>query len=644
MSSIQIIQSVLERTAQRKRWQRGWKGFWRGLLAGSCLWALTVVIYKLLPVPTTVPVVGAIAGGLAIVAGVVHGWWRRPDLFDTARWLDGERKLQERLSTAWELAASPGSEDWRELLVTDAAKHAKEVDPRALLPYQLPRSAKWALLSFALAAGLGFVPEYRTAAYVQTKRDAEIIKETGRKLAELTRREIARRPPALEPTRQALESVTELGEHLAKAKLTRAEALKDLASVTEKLKDEARELGKNPVLRTMERAARAPRTGGVPGGADLQKQIESLQKSLESQAAGADPQSLEKLSKDLQKAKEAAAGLPVSDSAAGDAAREQLEKSLSDLARRAKDLGLALPSLEDAIAALAASQTDQMLRDLEFTETELEKLQGMAKALADLQMQAEKIGKDLAEQLQNGQAEAAQSTLEKMIEQLQAPGLAPEELRRLAEEVGRAVDPAGQYGKAGEFLKNGASQMEKGEKEAAAQSLAQAAKELENLMQQMGDGEAILASLEALQRAQMTVGNGQNWSDAPPRAGQGGGTGSGVGTWADDSRFLDLSEIKDRWDNSGVVRPDMDARGITDRGEGQLADSLLPTKVRGQMNPGGPMPSITLRGVSIKGQSKVDYTEMTATAQTEAEAALSQEQVPRAYQGAVRDYFDDFKE
>jgi hypothetical protein len=55
------------------------------------------------------------------------------------------------------------------------------------------------------------------------------------------------------------------------------------------------------------------------------------------------------------------------------------------------------------------------------------------------------------------------------------------------------------------------------------------------------------------------------------------------------------------------------------------------------------MPSITLRGVSIKGQSKVDFQEAATAAQSDAQAALSQEQVPRAYQGAVRDYFDDLK-
>ena len=55
------------------------------------------------------------------------------------------------------------------------------------------------------------------------------------------------------------------------------------------------------------------------------------------------------------------------------------------------------------------------------------------------------------------------------------------------------------------------------------------------------------------------------------------------------------------------------------------------------------MPSITLKGVSIKGQSKVSYTEAVASAQSDAQAALSQEQVPKAYQNSVRDYFDDLK-
>ena len=86
----------------------------------------------------------------------------------------------------------------------------------------------------------------------------------------------------------------------------------------------------------------------------------------------------------------------------------------------------------------------------------------------------------------------------------------------------------------------------------------------------------------------------------------------------------------------------MDARGQTDR-DSNLNPSLLPTKVRGQMSPGGPMPSITLKGVSIKGQSTIQYQEAAASAQADAESALNQDQVPRAYQNTVRDYFDDLK-
>ena len=55
------------------------------------------------------------------------------------------------------------------------------------------------------------------------------------------------------------------------------------------------------------------------------------------------------------------------------------------------------------------------------------------------------------------------------------------------------------------------------------------------------------------------------------------------------------------------------------------------------------MPSITLKGVSIKGQSTVAVQEAITAAQSDAQSAISQEQVPRAYQGAVKDYFDDLK-
>ena len=102
------------------------------------------------------------------------------------------------------------------------------------------------MLILALAAGLGFVPEYRSKAFAQKQADEKVIKEAGKQVAELTRREIQQRPPALEATKKSLEAVSELGEKLEKLSLTRSEALKDLASASDKLKNELQGFRQRP--------------------------------------------------------------------------------------------------------------------------------------------------------------------------------------------------------------------------------------------------------------------------------------------------------------------------------------------------------------------------------------------------------------
>jgi hypothetical protein len=54
------------------------------------------------------------------------------------------------------------------------------MDPRKIFPYRLPRVSRWALAALALGAGLGFVPEYRSKAYVEKQQDAQAIKEVGK--------------------------------------------------------------------------------------------------------------------------------------------------------------------------------------------------------------------------------------------------------------------------------------------------------------------------------------------------------------------------------------------------------------------------------------------------------------------------------
>ena len=653
MNEFQVIESALKGAARRRRGERAWRGFWQGLLAGGLIWLLTIAAYKIFPLPAGSLLAGGIAAAVVALAGLILAAGRRISLAETARWVDARKQLQERLSTALELAAAPGAGEWKDLLVRDAARHAKDLDPRQLLPFRLPMVSRWALLVVALGTGLGFVPEYRSREFVQKQKDAANIRDAGKQLAELTRQRLAQRPPVLEPTLKAMEAVAEVGDKLDRSTLTRSEALRDLTSVTDKLAQQTKELEKNPALKPLERAARESTTGGTPSPDDLQKQIDALQKSLGS-AAG-DPDKLDKLQKQLQQLQQAAANLPDKNAAASSASQEQMSQALSELSKKAQELGASLPGLEEAIAALQANQTDLFLKDLDAALNDLDKLKQMAKAMQQLQQQMAKLGKDLAEQLKNGQAQVAQATLQKMIEQLQSASLTKEQLQKIMEEVSAAAEPGSEYGKVGDYLRSAAGQMQKGQKPDAAQNLAAAAKELDKLLQQMSDAESLQAALDALDQAQLAIASGKGWSECKRLcrfcngAGcshcrgwrHGGRAGAGVGTWADEGQNY-LPEDAEAFDNSGIVRPDMDPRGHTDRPD-DLNPDLAPTKVRGQISPGGSMPSITLKGVSIKGTSSVKYQEAAASAQAEAQAALNQDLVPRAYQGAVRDYFDDLK-
>jgi len=647
MTELHLIESTLESAARRRRWARALRGLWLGLFIGALIYLVALATYKLLPVPACAPVAGAMAGLAAVILGFIIGGWRRESLTTTARWVDVRQGLKERLSTALEVSAREEAAEWRELVVADATQHVKTLDPRRLVPFSLTRASKWAVLVLVLAVGLGFVPEYRTQKFRQQQADAKAIKEVGKQLAELTRKNLDARKPVKEATEQSLQNVEKLGEKLTQATLTRSEALRDLASATEKVKDELKELSKDPALKRLEEAARSSGGQNAQTAAGLQKQIAALRSKLGEKAG--DPSALEKL-------QEAAKGLAGKQGSEGDAAREKLSQSLSSLAQQAAALGLKLPDLDQAIAALAANQTDMFVKDLQAAMTDLEKLKDMAQTLQQLQAQAaDKLGKDLAEQLKFGQAEAAQTTLQKMIDLLKSAKLAPEQLQKILDEVAKATDPAKPYGKVADYLKNAVKQMQQGDKPQAAQSLAAAAKELENLMQQFGDAESMMATLDALKQASLCIATGQGWKPCSACGGkgcgkckgrgwgEGGGTGGGVGTWADDKNTTWDGQELSGYDNSGIERPDMDPRGTSDRGEGTLSDALKPTQTKGQFSQGGPMPSITLKGVSIKGTSKVQVEEAMKAAQTEAQAALNQDKVPRAYQGPVKEYFDDSK-
>jgi len=511
MSELQAIEAALVRAVRRRRLQRAWVNMWRGVFIGALLWLIALSIYKLAPVPFTILPFAGIAGFLCVIAGFLYGWFQRPTIQQTARWLDEKQNLQQRLSTALEMAGGNRDESWRQLLISDAAKFVAKFDPRKLIPFQLPRISRWSLLVLAICAGLGFVPEYRSKAYLDKKQDAEVIKSVGDKLVELTKQNLQRRTPVMEPVHKAVENVEKLGLQLGKNPITRTDALKDLAKVQEQLKSQMKELAKSPAFKAMERSARNESKGAntLP---DLQKKIDALQKSLGDKA---NSDSMDKLNQKMEQAKAAAASMPNDGSAKSQEAKAQMEKMLSEINKEAKEMGQQIPSLDAAIEALKKGETGNFAKDMDAATTDLEKLNDMAKQLDSMQKEAAQMGKDLPEQLQRGQAEAAQQSLQKMIDQLKSGNLSKEDAQKMLNEVSRSVDPASPYGRAADFLKQATKEMQNGQKSQAAQLLASASKELQNAMEQMQDAQSMMAELDALNKAEVAIASRKAFGECP---------------------------------------------------------------------------------------------------------------------------------
>src|SRR6266545_150190 len=390
MSELKIIETALAGAARRRRWDRAFHGLARASLVGAGLLLVAVAAYKLFPLPDWIVAAGAIAAGVCALAGLAIGGWRKPTQLEVARWVDDRKQLKERLSTALELSDAAVPADWKQLLVHDAARHAEALKPAELLPFRFPKLARWALAVLVLAAGLGFVPEYRSKAHVQQQKDKVNVKEVGKQLADLTRRELVQRPPALPATLSAMEQVAELGDKLTKQTLTKGEAIKDIASMTDKITKQEKELQQNPPPKQLERAAREPANGANASP-------EAMQKALGEAAAKSEK--LDKLAKDMQKLQQQAANLS-SDAKASAASREQLAQSLADLAKQAQEAGASLEELDAAIEALKSNNTDQFIKDLEAASHDLDKMRQMAKSMQALKQQMAKLGKDLAEQLE----------------------------------------------------------------------------------------------------------------------------------------------------------------------------------------------------------------------------------------------------
>src|SRR5688572_17618656 len=142
MSDLNIIISTLAKTGQRRRLERGFRGLWQGLFFGAVTWLLFLAAYKLTAIQVEWVVYSWLIIPIGALVAFAWGYSRRVTVNETARWVDSQVKLQERLSTALEVAKDDRTSDWKNLIVSDAAKTVTAIKPKELLPLRLPRASQ----------------------------------------------------------------------------------------------------------------------------------------------------------------------------------------------------------------------------------------------------------------------------------------------------------------------------------------------------------------------------------------------------------------------------------------------------------------------------------------------------------------------
>ncbi|MBI1839729.1 MAG: hypothetical protein HYR88_02615 [Verrucomicrobia bacterium] len=503
---MQAIEAALTRIARRHQIAKAFQGVAAGILFACGLVLLSECVHKLAPVPTVPPGLYAAMLLLCAAAGGLRQAMKRPNLGQVANWVDQELNLQERLSAACEMSARGAANEWKSLVIRDAAVHASTLNPQALVPFRPPRTLPWIALASGLALALAFVPPIRSAAFRQKEQDTKVIAETAKRFLEVTRKQIEQRHPALETTEKAINEALEFGQRLSEARLTRGEAIKDLASLTQKLDQEAQHLADRPGVRSLEQAARSSTPASGKGATDLQQRMQALKEALG--AAEGKDKLLAKLKQDLEAVQKMAEKLPGAGSPEAAAARENLAKALENAAREAAEAGIPLEGLDEAVAALKNAQTDFFLRDIQGALSSLDKLQQLAQSLQQLRQEQAKEAKTLPDQLKMGQAQAAKQRLEEMIRKLRSGPLSAPERQEMIDELQKSIAPAEQYEKLPEPLKKALQRAGSGQpkdQEGAAQHLAEAAKELDRLQQELADSDQIAGVADLLRDAQEAI-------------------------------------------------------------------------------------------------------------------------------------------
>jgi hypothetical protein len=316
------ILAILAGVRRRQQQSRAVQMAVWGLLAGAVV-GIGVGVWKLAATQPIAPWMAAVLLLAGPVVGLIAGLvWRR-HLHAAAIAVDWHYRLKDRAVTALEFVEREAASPLKELQVGDAAAHLKQVDPRSVVPFRLPRAFPYAVGTLAVAVTLLFWPLNAPEAQAKPlgplpgvvmaaeeiekgldeleKVAEEEQSEELKELVEELREEVdAMKLPGVE-LKEALEKISEMQERMAQEQAEYNESLMDaqLKSVGGAMMAASDFQGAGSKLEEQEYDAAAEELEQLEQVNLQRKEQKALQEKLASLSASADQMGLGQLADTL---------------------------------------------------------------------------------------------------------------------------------------------------------------------------------------------------------------------------------------------------------------------------------------------------------------------------------------------------------
>jgi hypothetical protein len=253
MDSEDILQRTARALARRDRWVRQRALLLQALFIGSCLCLGLSIWHRFAPLPIDRLVEAGLAClGLSVVVAALIGLRSRAEPLELLIRADRALRLKERLSTAYELATRRGAHPLRPLVLQEAARLARSVNPLRVIPATTPRTLRWlpfVLLAMILVSVADFNALLPSAIVGGDARPHPALYEQGQKLERLGRRlETEARLRGLERSVEAARRMQTLGQRLQNEKINERDAVARVNSLAEYVRNLEEELKKMAVL------------------------------------------------------------------------------------------------------------------------------------------------------------------------------------------------------------------------------------------------------------------------------------------------------------------------------------------------------------------------------------------------------------